>query len=50
MPSFFYEEVMGEVEKAKLADRFTVPNYALSMKRVIQSHPDIYRVRFAEER
>lgn len=49
MPDFFYPEVMAEVEKAKLADRFTVRNYALAVKRVIQSHPDIYSVRFAEE-
>lgn len=40
---------MGEVEKAKLADRFTVPNYAKAMKRVIQAHPDIYGVRFTED-
>lgn len=49
MPDFFYPEVMAEVDKAKLADRFTVRNYALAVKRVILSHPDIYRVRFAEE-
>lgn len=49
MPEFFYEEVMAEVYKAKLADRFTIPNYAQAMKRVIQSHPDLYRVHFIDE-
>lgn len=49
MPDFFYSEVMAEVDKAKLADRFTIRNYALAMKRVIRSHQDIYRVRFEEE-
>ena len=48
-PSFFYKEVMGEVEKAKLADRYTVPNYALAMKRVIQAHPDLFRIKFEDE-
>lgn len=48
MPSFFYEEVMNEVVKAKLADRYTVPNYAQAVKRVVQAHPDIYKVRFED--
>ena len=47
MPDFFYSEVMAEVDKAKLADRFTVPNYAMAMKRVIQSHPDFYKISFS---
>lgn len=49
MPDFFYQEVMAEIDKAKLADRFTVPNYAMAMKKVIQAHPELYRVRFAED-
>lgn len=49
MPTFFYKEVMAEVDNAKLADRFTVPNYAMAMKRVIQSHPNIYKVRFIDD-
>lgn len=49
MPQFIYEEVMAEVYKAKLADRFTVPNYAWAMKRVIQAHPETYKVRFIDE-
>lgn len=49
MPQFFYEEVMAEVYKAKLADKFTVPNYAWAMKRVIQAHPEIYKVRFIDD-
>ena len=49
MPPFFYQEIMAEVEKAKLADRFTVPNYAMAMKRVIQRYPNSYRVKFVDE-
>ena len=48
MPDFFYEEVMKEVQKAKLADTYTVPNYAQAVKRVIQSHPDMYVVQFSD--
>jgi hypothetical protein len=43
MPVFFYQEVMAEIQKAKLADRFTIQNYALSIINVIQTHPDIYK-------
>ncbi len=46
MPAFIFDEVMEEVQKAKLADRFTVYNYAQAMKRVIQSHPNMYKIRF----
>ena len=42
MSDLFYSEVMAEVDKAKLADRFTVRNYAMAMKRVIQAHPELY--------
>ncbi len=49
MPAFFYEEVMSEVRKAKMADMYTVPNYAIAMKRVIQAHPELYKVQFKEE-
>lgn len=44
MPDFFYEEVMKEVRKAKLADMYTVPNYAQAVKSVIQRHPNMYNV------
>ena len=48
MPDFFYEEVMTEVRKAKLADMYTLPNYSKAMKRVLLSHSDIYKIRFVE--
>ena len=48
MPAFIFEEVMEEVRKAKLADMYTVHNYALAMKRVIQKYPDMYRVNFVD--
>lgn len=48
MPEIIFQEVMAEVHKAKLADIYTVTNYALSFKRVIQAHPDKYRIRFAD--
>lgn len=48
MPAFIFEEVMEEVQKAKLADKYTVHNYALAMKTVIQSHPEMYRMRFED--
>ncbi len=44
MPDFVYDEVMNEVRKAKLADMYTVPNYAQAMKKVLQAHPDMYKV------
>lgn len=46
MPEMIYQELMDEIQKAKLGDRFTVGNYSLSMKRVIQAHPEMYKVRF----
>ena len=49
MPNKIYEEIMQEVQKAKLADRFTVHNYAMAMKRVFQAHPDIYIVKFVDD-
>ena len=48
MPDFIYQEVMDEIQRAKLGDRFTVLNYSLSMKRVIQAHPEMYKVHFLE--
>lgn len=48
MPEFFFEEVMKEVRKAKLADMYTVPNYAMAMKRVFQAHPNIYKISIVE--
>ncbi len=45
MPDSIFEEVMEEVQKAKLADKYTVHNYTLAMKTVMQSHPELYRVR-----
>ena len=48
MPDFFFDEVMEEVWKAKLADMYTAPNYAQAMKTVILSHPDLYKVKFVE--
>lgn len=49
MPESIYQELIGEICKAKLADRYTVKNYAISMKRVIQAHPEMYKVRFVDE-
>lgn len=49
MPETIFQEVMTEVRKAKLADVYTVHNYALAMKRVIQAHPDKYRIIFIDE-
>jgi hypothetical protein len=48
MPAFNFEEVMRELQKAKLADKYTVHNYALAMKIVIQSHPEMYKVRIED--
>ena len=48
MPDCIFYEVMTEVHKAKLADIYTVHNYAMALKRVIQAHPELYNVRFAE--
>lgn len=48
MPDTIYQELMDEISKAKLADRYTVENFAMSLKRVIQSHPDMYKVIFAD--
>lgn len=48
MPDAIYQELMEEIGKAKLADRFTVENFALSLKRVIQAHPDMYIIQFAD--
>lgn len=48
MPATIFQELMTEVYKAKLADRYTVNNYALAMKRVIQTHPEMYRIRFVD--
>ena len=49
MPEDIFQEVMTEVNKAKLADIYTVHNYALAMKRVLQAHPEKYHIRFTEE-
>lgn len=49
IPEFIYQEVMEQVNKAKLADKFTLRNYAMSMKRVLQSHPEIYKVTFRDD-
>ncbi len=48
MPDAIYKELMEEIGKAKLADRFTVENFAMSLKRVIQAHPDLYKIQFVE--
>ena len=42
IPQHIFREVMDEVHNAKLADRYTIRNYALSFKKVIQAHTDIY--------
>ena len=44
MPEIIFQEVMVEIRKAKLADTYTVHNYALAMKKVIQAHSDMYKV------
>ena len=49
MPETIFQEVMAEVRKAKLADVYTVHNYAMAMKSVIQAHPETYRVRFEDD-
>ncbi len=49
MPDAIYYEVMTEVEKVKIADRYTCENYAHAMKRVIQAHPNIFNVSFKDE-
>lgn len=49
MPESIYQELMDEIGKAKLADRFTVENFAISMKRVIQAHPEVYNIRFVDD-
>lgn len=49
MPENIFQEVMDEIRKAKLADVYTVRNYALAIKTVIQSHPDLYRVQFVDD-
>lgn len=49
MPETIFQEVMEEVRKAKLADVYTVRNYALAMKSVIQSHPDLYKFKFVDD-
>lgn len=43
MPEIIYQELMDEIQKAKLGDRFTVYNYSMSLKRVIQAHPEMYK-------
>ena len=48
MPDAIYQELMEEIGKAKLADRFTVENFAMSLKRVIQAHPDMYKIKFVD--
>ena len=48
MPDSIYQELMEEIGKAKLADRFTVENFAMSLKRVMQSHPEMYKIQFAD--
>ena len=49
MPDAFYQELLEEIGKAKLVDRFTVKNFAMSFKHVIQAHPDVYKLRFVGE-
>ena len=41
-PEAIFQDVMAEVHKAKLGDMYTVYNYALAMKRVIQAQPELY--------
>lgn len=48
MPEAIFQEVMEEISKSKLADMYTVQNYALALKRVLQAHPDKYPVRFTD--
>ena len=48
MPETIFQEIMAEVWKAKLADIYTISNYALAMKTVIQAHPEMYKVKFAD--
>ena len=49
IPEPIFLEVISEVRKAKLADVFTIHNYALAIKKVILAHPDIYRVKFEDD-
>ena len=44
MSESIFQEIIDEVHKAKLADMYTIRNYALSFKKVIQEHPDIYKL------
>lgn len=48
MPETIFQEIMTEIGKAKLADIYTIRNYALAMKTVIQAHPEMYMVKFAD--
>lgn len=48
MPETIFQDIMEEIGKAKLADRYTINNYALAMKTVIQAHPEMYKVRFED--
>ena len=49
IPEAIFQELMEEIQKAKLADKFTVENYAMSLKQVIQAHPELYKVKFADD-
>lgn len=49
MPDTVFQEVITEVDKAKIADRYTCENYAHAMKNVIKAHPNIYNVSFTDE-
>ena len=48
MPDYVFQEIMAEVQKAKLADKYTVYNYSRAFKQVIQNHPNLYRIRFVD--
>lgn len=44
MPNDIFAEVIAEIQKAKLADMYTIHNYARAMEKVIQTHLDLYRL------
>lgn len=48
IPDFIFQEIISEIHKAKLADMYTIKNYVFSMKRVLQAHPNLYRIRIVE--
>ncbi len=48
MPETIFQEIMTEIGKAKLADIYTIKNYAYAMKTVIQAHPEMYGIRFTD--